>query len=522
MLTGTQPTTGRDYIVGELIHPSGIQERSVHEEQFHLIYRDNVSGDRLVPADNRDPSPWGNPVYQETINAQAQYPAAYEQLRQIDNGALGGTPKKTELYDLQNDPWETNNLAENPTYAPHVNRMLVALQVWAAQTNDAAIHIFATDPTSVDSNAPVSVSDDFAGGAANLNDRAHWTTRQYGNSGADFGVANGIVDAPPGLLALATYDGVERGSADNFLVSVDTRFTSIGVGGGVVFGYTDLDNFFEFQLLDGRSAPGGTNKDVVLRQRSNGSDANLLFVNNLPNYDGGWYHVSADYTSESMTLDLTILDDVGATYFQQSVQLSSPLANDSQFGISSWSSNASNFDNFSLELTEGSPSDVLMLLGDFSGDGRLSSTDADLLVAAYGTSGPSTAALNLATPDSAIDQADLYEWLQVIVPTVHGIGPASGDYNLDGKVDQDDYVVWTSGFGATDGYLAADGNFDGVVDAADYTIWRDHLGAVGSQAAANGSLAVPEPFASFLWFGVGIVPWLRRGSILQGKRTLCT
>lgn len=80
-----------------------------------------------------------------------------------------------------------------------------------------------------------------------------------------------------------------------------------------------------------------------------------------------------------------------------------------------------------------------------------------------------------------------------------------GDYNADGKVDDADYAVWTTNFGATEGPgLAADGNGDGVVDAADYTIWRDNLGNNVHQLTTTGSGAsVPEPalaslFAPFL------------------------
>lgn len=52
----------------------------------------------------------------------------------------------------------------------------------------------------------------------------------------------------------------------------------------------------------------------------------------------------------------------------------------------------------------------------------------------------------------------------------------AGDYNFDGMVDQQDYLVWKGSFGSTVN-LEADGNRDGVVDAADYTVWRNNLGA---------------------------------------------
>jgi N-sulfoglucosamine sulfohydrolase len=41
-----------------------------------------------------------------------------------------------ELYDLQNDPGEMNNLADDPTYADHRRRLELALQEWRQRTDD--------------------------------------------------------------------------------------------------------------------------------------------------------------------------------------------------------------------------------------------------------------------------------------------------------------------------------------------------------------------------------------------------
>ena len=50
---------------------------------------------------------------------------------------------------------------------------------------------------------------------------------------------------------------------------------------------------------------------------------------------------------------------------------------------------------------------------------------------------------------------------------------APGDYDQNGVVEQNDYVVWSSLYGTNN--ASADGNGDGLVDGADYTIWRDNL-----------------------------------------------
>jgi hypothetical protein len=69
-----------------------------------------------------------------------------------------------------------------------------------------------------------------------------------------------------------------------------------------------------------------------------------------------------------------------------------------------------------------------------------------------------------------------------------------GDYDGNGEVELEDYLVWKTSFG-TEVYPGegADGNADGNVNAADYTHWKDNMGVT----AATGS-AIPEPAAATL------------------------
>jgi subtilisin family serine protease len=60
-----------------------------------------------------------------------------------------------------------------------------------------------------------------------------------------------------------------------------------------------------------------------------------------------------------------------------------------------------------------------------------------------------------------------------------------GDYDGNGRVEQNDYNVWVNAFST--GNLAADGNGDGSIDGADYTVWRDRMGQSGPNVAAAGS-----------------------------------
>jgi uncharacterized sulfatase len=41
-----------------------------------------------------------------------------------------------QLYDLNNDPWEMNNLADNPEYAPQLNELKASIRAWMDQQGD--------------------------------------------------------------------------------------------------------------------------------------------------------------------------------------------------------------------------------------------------------------------------------------------------------------------------------------------------------------------------------------------------
>lgn len=80
--------------------------------------------------------------------------------------------------------------------------------------------------------------------------------------------------------------------------------------------------------------------------------------------------------------------------------------------------------------------------------------------------------------------------------------PLSGDYDLNGMVNDEDYEVWRAALGAT-GNQDADGSRNEIVDAADYTVWRDHFGDSGSPGAAA---LTPEPEAGII--ALPAIAWL--------------
>lgn len=66
---------------------------------------------------------------------------------------------------------------------------------------------------------------------------------------------------------------------------------------------------------------------------------------------------------------------------------------------------------------------------------------------------------------------------------------ASADFNSDGIVDGEDFLIWQRNFGTGTMFDEGDANGDGSVDAGDLTVWQ---GAYGGSLSANAA-AIPEP-----------------------------
>jgi N-sulfoglucosamine sulfohydrolase len=79
---------------------------------------------------------YDNQVYTETIRAKEKYPLAYELLAQIVEGRL----PEEELYDLENDPWATRNLAGDKAQKEVLNSMRRELKIWQKKTNDPLLN----------------------------------------------------------------------------------------------------------------------------------------------------------------------------------------------------------------------------------------------------------------------------------------------------------------------------------------------------------------------------------------------
>ena len=98
-----------------------------------------VNADLKYFNDPRPNAPYqGNRVYDEIVSRREEFPEAFRLLAEIDNSKLmtGKPLPRFELYDLEADPWELDNLADVTAHRDTLKRLLARLQRWSADTND--------------------------------------------------------------------------------------------------------------------------------------------------------------------------------------------------------------------------------------------------------------------------------------------------------------------------------------------------------------------------------------------------
>lgn len=144
LLEGQSDAQGHDFIFAEvsgrsLSQKRGMEERAVLDTTHQLILRSRLNEPKVINADLRDMKPWINRIYGELVRRKAEFPAAFSMLQTMDPHALGGKPPLIELYDLQNDPGELHNLADDPAAKPHLDRLLAAFKTWHSETKDQAM-----------------------------------------------------------------------------------------------------------------------------------------------------------------------------------------------------------------------------------------------------------------------------------------------------------------------------------------------------------------------------------------------
>ncbi|WP_246151730.1 sulfatase family protein [Rubripirellula reticaptiva] len=145
LLTGESKLPNSEHVFAEIsnrgpLPNDGMQERSVFDGRWKLIYREKVdTAWRQVNADSREFKIWGNRTYAETIRLKDEFPRQYQILAEMDPQNLGAVVPKLELYDLQSDPDEMTNLANDAEHQDQQGRLMTVLRDWVQRTNDPAV-----------------------------------------------------------------------------------------------------------------------------------------------------------------------------------------------------------------------------------------------------------------------------------------------------------------------------------------------------------------------------------------------
>lgn len=87
------------------------------------------------PADAFPGAQWDNHSYEATVLARKDFPQQYALL-----AATFQRPPE-ELYDLQADPYEMKNLAQDPNYSEHLKKLREEVKTWMQATRDPGLSL---------------------------------------------------------------------------------------------------------------------------------------------------------------------------------------------------------------------------------------------------------------------------------------------------------------------------------------------------------------------------------------------
>ena len=140
----------RDLVFSMLAHQGqqrddGMQERSVFDGRWKLIFRNSTTKPRTVNSDLKywvlnlpdgRKIGWRNRVYDEIVRRKDEFPGAFRMLAEIDNKAHQAELPAYELYDTESDPNEFKNLADDPRHQSELRRLKTVLRRWVKRTDN--------------------------------------------------------------------------------------------------------------------------------------------------------------------------------------------------------------------------------------------------------------------------------------------------------------------------------------------------------------------------------------------------
>jgi len=138
--------------------------RAVRDRRFKLVH--NLLPERA------------NPVYDIYLVQQRPETFTPEELKKAPKHlqrayTIFRQPPEFELYDLQNDPWEFHNLAEDPHYVEQLKRLKKQLAEWQEETNDPLRHKHILDQFTAENDATM------AGGKYVKKKLGQWNYPEY-------------------------------------------------------------------------------------------------------------------------------------------------------------------------------------------------------------------------------------------------------------------------------------------------------------------------------------------------------
>lgn len=361
-----------------------------------------------------------------------------------------------ELYDLSVDPYQLNNLANEPTQTAVLDDFRTRLTNWARTTGDKGGEF---DPDL----APAQAWHENVGRFRHLDDKGlprDTTAYEYLEWWAELfnepiDLAEGEFDREQFWIGNRSFENTPLGEG--------------GFAGGAPQGWTDATGgvWIQNQTAAQMSPQAADGANVLLLDSG---DSTVRWA-----IDDDWGNTLA-------------ADEASAWRFELSAAVGRRL------GVQG---DEAGLLRVSLQTEAGDEiADALFSLEALT-QGEFTAETFSLLVDRNDAATHAGETLYLALTNEADSPGDGRRRRVVLDDLQLAITPLSaGDYNYDGVVDQADQAVWEASFGSTDD-LDADGNGDGRVDAADYTVWRD------AQSAAVE--AIPEPGSAGLALGVWVL-----------------
>jgi N-sulfoglucosamine sulfohydrolase len=128
LLTAPDSFAGREYVFsGRNWHDCDEHQRAVRTARYKLIRTDAYTTLPLCTAADVGASP-------SFLALRARARAG--RLAPAQRRLFEAPRARVELYDLQRDPWELTNLADDPSHAARVRELAAVLQAWMEETDD--------------------------------------------------------------------------------------------------------------------------------------------------------------------------------------------------------------------------------------------------------------------------------------------------------------------------------------------------------------------------------------------------